>query len=582
MHSNSSRRRVGGPPGRLHILTVLRVLIALGLIGVLGLVGAPPAGAHAFLEELEPAPESVLDSPPAEVSLTFSESISVPEDALRVFDPSGRQIPGIAATADGDTLSAALPPLEVDGSYTVAWKVVSADGHPLSGAYLFHLRIATLTEPVDVGDTGVATWPAVVRAVGAVLALAALAYVLGSAAGRAARRESSDAGRDSTDVDGAPTRRESPPLSARRLRSAWAIVLLGTAVAFYGSIEAVGSSLSDGLSVSSGTATGRFSVVACLFALLGLLLELRGASRRVEGSIAVVTVVAIAVQGHAVAIDPILLSASFTTVHVLAAVAWGAGLFWLEGRTRRSDPAQLRQEVERRSPLAMGAVAVLAVSGVLLVLDRVSPDLLVSSWYGRLAILKSALLAAAIVLALRNRVVLAPALATAPAPATEPQAAAGQDPDPAVELAVGRLRRSVRLEMLVLAAALVAGAALSQISPPVGDGASTGGPFAERLAFGDGTVDLTVDPGARGTNEVHVTAIGADGRLMNDLEDLKIELSLASQNIGPLAPEMQPVVVGHSLSYARFPFGGEWTVLVTATVGRFEALSATFTVSISP
>lgn len=533
-----------------------RLLLGAAIASVVTLAGTAPAGAHAVLETLSPAPESVLDDAPREVVLTFSESISIPQDAVRVFDPSGRQLRGVDPTAHGRTLRATLPRLPTDGSYTVAWKAVSGDAHAVSGAYLFHLRTATLTEPVDVGDEGVATWPAVVRAVGSALALASLVLVLGSSA-----------------------------LADRRRRAvAWAIVVLGSVVTLYGSVEAVGSSFSDGFDVALSTATGRVSAVACVVALVGLVASLLMRSARLDRVLAAIAVVVIALEGHAVALDPILLSASFTIVHVLAAVAWGAGLFWLERRTRRAGPGELRGDVERRSPWAIGAVVLLSASGLFLVLDRVPLDQLVSSWYGRLAILKLALLGAAVLLAVRNRVVLAPALHRSDAAeAVGDVPVAGADTAAHGPLgAVVRLRASVRLEMLVLAAALVAGAALSQIAPPDAGGSSDGGPFAERVAFGEGTVELTVDPGTRGMNEVHVTALGPDGRLMAGLENLKIELSLASENIGPLTPEMQPIVIGHSVSYARFPFEGEWTVLVTGTIGRFRALDATFTVPVAP
>ncbi|MHB1138661.1 MAG: hypothetical protein ACYC2O_06855, partial [Microthrixaceae bacterium] len=92
--------------------------------------------------------------------------------------------------------------------------------------------------------------------------------------------------------------------------------------------------------------------------------------------------------------------------------------------------------------------------------------------------------------------------------------------------------------------------------------------------------ELTVEPGERGTNEVHVTAIGADGRLMAEIEELQLSLTLEDNDVGPLQPEMQRIVPGHSVSYAKFPFAGEWTVEVTAKQDRFTALEATFEVPI--
>jgi copper transport protein len=135
--------------------------------------------------------------------------------------------------------------------------------------------------------------------------------------------------------------------------------------------------------------------------------------------------------------------------------------------------------------------------------------------------------------------------------------------------------------MLLLALALLLGAILAQVSPPqAGVGGAVGGSFSERAPFGTGQVELRLDPGLRGMNEVHVTALGSDGRLMPGVDELELSLSLAADNIGPLKPEMQTISQGHSVSYARFPFAGEWTVLVTARVSKFETISAVFTVPI--
>ncbi|CAN5634124.1 hypothetical protein BH10ACT3_BH10ACT3_12020 [soil metagenome] len=351
-----------------------------------------------------------------------------------------------------------------------------------------------------------------------------------------------------------------------------------------GSAEAVGSKLADGLDVALSTSTGRVSAVACALALVGLVVSRLRPPPMVHLVLGLLAVAAIALEGHAVALSPVALSASLTVLHVLAAVTWGAGLFWLEQRTRTIGPEQLRTDVERRSPWAIGAVLLLVVTGTVLVLDRVGIGQLLTSWYGRIAVVKLVLLGVAILLALRNRFSLAPEVPVSSDATDSGDAAASDEPltsdGSEFDEPVRRLRVSVRLEMVVVAVALVAGAALAQIAPPA-EGAN-GGSFIQRAPFGDGEVELTVEPGARGVNEVHVTALGTDGRLMPGLEDLALSLSLATDNIGPLTPQMQIITSGHSVSYARFPFKGEWTVLVTAKVGKFEALSATFTVPIGP
>jgi copper transport protein len=546
-----------------------RVLAAVTLcLGVL-IFGTSPASAHAILTRVSPEPDAVLEESPEEISLSFTETISIPAQGIRLFDPSGSEVSGITAVARGSTMTAKVPLLTTDGSYTVAWKAVSADGHAISGAYLFHLRLATLTQPVAGAESGVALWPSLLRVLGTVLSIGALALYLGR--------------------------------PRRRGFGLWAVASVGALLSLLSSVAAAGSVRSTGWSVSFSTSTGRLTVLALLLTICGLVLTLctQGLARsrasdsdepttpgrnadRALAVLAVLTVATIALEGHAVAINPVALSVTMTLGHVLAALCWAAGLVWLEARTRSASATELQAVVVTRSPWAIGAVVILGITGLVLVLDRVPLNELLSSWYGRLGLLKLLLLFVAVGLALSNRYRLTPKLLTGPAPdqAVSAQPASDQ-PVPVQPAAVSQLRRSVRIEMLVLALALLLGATLAQVSPPqAGVGGTAGGSFSERAAFGTGQVELRVDPGLRGMNEVHVTALGSDGRLMPGVEELELSLSLAVDNIGPLKPEMQTISEGHSVSYARFPFAGEWTVLVTARLSKFEAISAVFTVPI--
>ena len=536
-----------------------RVLAAVTLcLGVL-IFGTSPASAHAILTRVSPEPDAVLEESPEEISLSFTETISIPAQGIRLFDPSGSEVSGITAVARGSTMTAKVPLLTTDGSYTVAWKAVSADGHAISGAYLFHLRVATLTQPVAGAESGVALWPSLLRVLGTVLSIGALALYLGR--------------------------------PRRRGFDLWAVASVGALLSLLSSVAAAGSVRSTGWSVSFSTSTGRLTVLALLLTICGLVLTLctQGLARsrasdsdepttpsrnadRALAVLAVLTVATIALEGHAVAVNPVALSVTMTLGHVLAALCWGAGLVWLEARTRSASATELQAVVVTRSPWAIGAVVILGITGLVLVLDRVPLNELLSSWYGRLGLLKLLLLFVAVGLALSNRYRLTPKLLTQPA---------SDQPVPVQPAAVSQLRRSVRIEMLVLALALLLGATLAQVSPPqAGVGGTAGGSFSERAAFGAGQVELRVDPGLRGMNEVHVTALGSDGRLMPGVEELELSLSLAVDNIGPLKPEMQTISEGHSVSYARFPFAGEWTVLVTARLSKFEAISAVFTVPI--
>ncbi|MFE2041766.1 copper resistance CopC/CopD family protein [Streptomyces sp. NPDC059477] len=132
---------------RYSIAPRLRSLVLL-LVAVTGalFLGAAPASAHAALTGSDPQQGAVVDQAPAQVSLTFSEPVSAPEGSLRVLDPKGaRADTGVPDNTGGTTyvvkLHAGLP----DGTYTVTYQVVSADSHPVAGAYTFSIGAPSAT-----------------------------------------------------------------------------------------------------------------------------------------------------------------------------------------------------------------------------------------------------------------------------------------------------------------------------------------------------------------------------------------------------------------------------------------------------
>ncbi|MEU2075831.1 copper resistance protein CopC [Streptomyces sp. NPDC013489] len=124
------------------------LILAAALLGTL-LAGAAPASAHAALTGSDPKDGAVVAAAPKEVNLTFSEQVAMSADSIRVLDPAGRR----ADTGEilnlcsgsivryGVALRAGLP----DGTYTVAWQTVSADSHPISGAFTFSIGAPSTT-----------------------------------------------------------------------------------------------------------------------------------------------------------------------------------------------------------------------------------------------------------------------------------------------------------------------------------------------------------------------------------------------------------------------------------------------------
>lgn len=102
------------------------------------LLPATPANAHDELLGSDPAADATVDALPAEISLTFSGIIAPDEGAseVSVTDAAGTELADGTPTTQDNVLTQPLAG-EASGVLTVLWKVVSSDGHPISGEFEF-------------------------------------------------------------------------------------------------------------------------------------------------------------------------------------------------------------------------------------------------------------------------------------------------------------------------------------------------------------------------------------------------------------------------------------------------------------
>ncbi|GHF04222.1 hypothetical protein E5082_12415 [Streptomyces griseoluteus] len=158
------------------------VLLLLAVTGAL-FAGAAPASAHAALTGSDPAQGVVVDRAPTQISLTFSEQVAMGDNSLRVLDPKGKPVQsGEPANVSGTTYAVRLHAGLADGTYTVAYQVVSADSHPVAGAYTFSIGAPSRTVVSDTGagaGSGPVGW---LYAVGRYLSYAGFIVLAGGAA----------------------------------------------------------------------------------------------------------------------------------------------------------------------------------------------------------------------------------------------------------------------------------------------------------------------------------------------------------------------------------------------------------------
>lgn len=135
-------------------LMVLALLSGLALLGL-----AAPASAHASLIGTSPRPDQVLAAEPADVVLTFSDTVDIETATVQVVDPAGAALAIGLPThlgADATTLQVTLPQGLKTGTRTVLYRVVSNDGHPIQGSFRFSVGVATAsaTPGALVSDSG--------------------------------------------------------------------------------------------------------------------------------------------------------------------------------------------------------------------------------------------------------------------------------------------------------------------------------------------------------------------------------------------------------------------------------------------
>jgi copper transport protein len=448
-------------------------LIALGMLTA----SAGPAQAHASLLGSSPGVSGRVTEGPSRVLLRFSEPVQILNRTdVSVVNGRGRPVDtGAPRTASGDRRQVIVPlrgPLLPD-SYTVRYRVVSADSHAADQAFVFATGRARLGTPILAGTGGLSdTSPAAVGARAA--ELAALGLLLGLVAFRAlvwgpAVETASGLGAGE---------RDSALCHGQRLfwRAFWALAVLAgaaetvvlaakSAVVFHTGLIAAAlhpESAYHLIAVSRfGDLLGWRSASLCALITAAFVTWTResggapSAGRRpplaIMALLGVVALTLLATQGHASQAPLAPLSVAADATHLAAAAVWIGGLPCVIAvllRLPRALPDAGRKlasaTLARFSRVALWSVAIIAVTGFARMAGELaSPAQLWSTDYGRSLMLKAALLCPILILARRNRRLVA-AFANGLTPST------------------GRLRtvaRNLRME-LVIAMGVVAIAAL--------------------------------------------------------------------------------------------------------------------------
>jgi copper transport protein len=588
-------------------IRIVKGSLALTAVVVALLFGAPAAFAHAQLLGTSPLSGSTVKVQPKEVIFKFGEPVGGDLGAVRVYNAQGREVDNLQVShPEGNShwMGVGLKPNLPDGTYTGTYRVISADTHIVYGGLVFSIGHAgaapkfTVAGLIGKNESGEVTKVAfgVVRGLNYLtlaLMVGGLAFLFFAWSPALAATAGGE---------------ERWSLAARtfasRLRRLFAVaIVLGVLVSVLGVLlqgaSAAGVSLWSSLksSIIEDTLDSRFGTVWGLRAVDWLLLGgLLAAAKTIgrdsipllrsspDGEAAKLTprpprlilallalgalylAVTPALAGHASIEHPIGVFFPSDVLHVLAGSLWVGGiaclLIALPGATRRLEGGErsrlLLATLARFSPIALGSVVVIAVTGVIQAyIDVRSFHGLFHTTYGALIVVKVVLLASLIGLGWVNRARVIPAL--------ERIVGDGRSPGGIGGLA----RRTLRSEFMLMMCVFGVTAALISYAPPI-DAAS--GPFSITTTIGPAELEMTLEPAKVGLNTVHIYLINAkNGTQFTATKELMVMAKLPSKGIGPLTLDAIPAGPGHYvLNSTVLSPGGTWDIEIMDRTSEFE------------
>jgi methionine-rich copper-binding protein CopC len=148
------------------LAALFRMLAGFTLVIMFAASSVTQANAHSDLESSDPTAGQMLEQMPAKVTLTFAENIMVvvgSENANQVVvsDTSSNRLDSGMVEVIRDQVIATIEQANAQGTITVSYRVVSADGHPVEGSFQFAVGSASViapvpaekvTEPEPIGD----------------------------------------------------------------------------------------------------------------------------------------------------------------------------------------------------------------------------------------------------------------------------------------------------------------------------------------------------------------------------------------------------------------------------------------------
>jgi copper transport protein len=538
-----------------------RTLLVIAVV-LAALTATPAAFAHAILEESTPSNNSVVRTSPKTVSLRFNEAVETAFGSIRVYDCGGGRVDaGKILRPTKDSVAVTIDRKLAQGSYTVTWRVISADSHPVAGAFVFNVKKANAGSCKQVfGATTPGTIDALFKFMRG-LDFALILLVVGGAIALAVVLRSAV-----------------PELRARLFRilaglsfglviaGALCIVLQGAVAGGFGLNEAFRwDTVHSVLQTRFGHA---FLWQIGIALVVGALALMASRSRRLElvPLVALLLIPTISAAGHARTSGP--LAIFLDVFHVAAASTWVGALAFTVLALLLADEDRwplASRAVPRFSLLAVLSVAILIVAGSLRGYQEVRAfHGLWDTTYGQLLLVKIALVLPLLLIGLYNNRYAVPRLKSQIASVVEQR----------------RFLRAAGAELAIMAA-IVGVTAVLVTEPPAKASVSAAKYATDTIPIGPLELNYLVDPAKTGPNVIHLYFYRPKSGFPASVDDAKMSATLPSKNLGPLRIPLTRIVPSHyTTSVGVFPEPGDWQVTFEIRRGQFQSYTQTVTVPI--
>jgi copper transport protein len=533
---------------RLRRKKLRRTGAAAVLAAALYLAAATAALAHATLLSSTPRDGAMVATAPSAMTLTFNEPVA--PLVFRLAQPGGGII-DLTGAAQDRTVTLKPPQPLGDGTYALSWRVVSADGHPVGGSFLFSVGAPSTTAPTaavittSIAARGAIWLTRVAIYLGLFIGIGGVFFI-----GWLAERS--------------PSRRIKRTIAGSL---GLALVAVPVSLGLQG-IDALAAPLSGlwqpaiyraGFHTSYGN-TALFAAVALIAGLVALVLRSRMAVRALSLFAVIGAGAALAASGHASAAQPQWLMRPSVFFHVAAIALWAGSLLPLFNLLSEAGGEPSLRRFSRAIPLV---VALLAATGVVLAVVQIGRwGALWDTAYGNVFLAKCVALIVLAALAIVNRYGLTRAVMRGDTTARS------------------WLRRSVAAEIgLVLV--IFGIAALWRFTPPP-RALAHGEPAFVHLHGERAMTDITVTPGHAGPVSVTIHVMREDFQPL-DAREVTLRLSNKTAGLEPLVRKARRTEPGEwradGISLLQ---SGIWTVELDILVSDFDRLQLDGPVVIAP